>query len=82
MFRKISASVDGGLSGGSRMRSPGSDDPIGASGNVVSFFSRFTPLDAIVQVLFRAAYMRCHGTKCPLLMTFFSGLLFSKKELS
>ena len=31
---KMSAGVDGGLSGGSRMRRPGSEDPIGASGNL------------------------------------------------
>jgi hypothetical protein len=30
---KISASVDGGPSGGSRVRRPGSEDSIGASGN-------------------------------------------------
>ena len=30
--KKISASVDGGPSGGSRVRRPGSEDPIGASG--------------------------------------------------
>ena len=29
---KISAHVDGGLSGGSRVRRPGSEDPIGVSG--------------------------------------------------
>ena len=31
--RKISAGVDGGLSGGSSMPRPGSEDPIGASRN-------------------------------------------------
>ena len=33
MRRKISATVDGGLSGGSFVRRPGSEDPISASGN-------------------------------------------------
>ena len=35
MRRKISASADGGPSGGSRVRGTGSETPIGASGNIV-----------------------------------------------
>ena len=35
MFRKISASVDGGPSGGSRVHRPGNEAPIGASGNIL-----------------------------------------------
>ena len=32
--RKISAHVDGGLSGGSPLRKPGSEDPLGVRGNI------------------------------------------------
>ena len=39
MHWKISAHVNGGASGGSRMRRPGSEDPIGVSGNLLLFWS-------------------------------------------
>ena len=42
MHRKISAHIiDGGLSGGSSMRRPGIEDPIGVSGNFVTLHVEF-----------------------------------------
>ena len=49
MCRKISASVDGGPSGGSRSRRPGARTPIGTSGNLTTAFSGLAGGDEAVE---------------------------------